>query len=199
MFKVSLVSVGPKGKSTLSRCVAWELCPCPVQRWCFYFFQRRWCLHIIGSKGDINYERERSRTSSFLLGSARGIFSPSPGLLRAGMEPRECSLGGAISCSLHTFLDVRGLWMRGSAPPHLHTGTNMTLSKSQATKQASIPAPREAVFLVSLGDLIEPKGFESPAGGPQVSHWRKPVINTGKQKHTKRHTERKRHSKDNQG
>lgn len=55
--------------------------------------------------------------------------------------------------------------MRGSAPPNLHTGTNLTLSKSQATKQASIPAPREAVFLVSLGDLIEPKGFESPAGG----------------------------------
>lgn len=44
----------------------------------------------------------------------------------------------------------------------------MTLSKSQATKEASIPAPRVGpveVSLVSLGDLIEPKGFESPAGG----------------------------------
>lgn len=58
--------------------------------------------------------------------------------------------------------------MRGSGPPHLHTGTNITLSKSQATKQASIPAPRVgpvAVSLVSLGDLIEPKGSESLARG----------------------------------
>lgn len=59
--------------------------------------------------------------------------------------------------------------MTGSAPPHLHPGTDHDPEQESSNKTSkSLPAHRvgqAGVFLVSLGDLAEAKGFESPTGG----------------------------------
>lgn len=52
----------------------------------FFFFREWWVLKITSLKNNINHERERSGTLFFPLDSAQGNFSPSLGLLRAGVE-----------------------------------------------------------------------------------------------------------------
>lgn len=88
------------------------------------------------------------------------------------------------------------------ALPHLLTGNHPSCVQ-ESNNKTSISAPRvgqvevffcllvlcSCFFFFFLGDLGDPKGFESPIGGNTglqpggegFSHQRKPLVNTGKQ------------------
>lgn len=78
--------------------------------------------------------------SLLLSGSPLGNSSPSLSLLEQSWPRVEgMIIGGTISPSLSAFcFDGKGPWMRGLAPPHLHTGTN-----PDSEQQARTPALEE--------------------------------------------------------
>lgn len=67
-------------------------------------------------------------------------------------------------------------------------GPTLTMSRSQATKQASVPAPRVGQvggFGVSLGNLAEPKGFGSPVAQVLSQGFLTPDKASGQYRNTK--------------
>lgn len=92
-------------------------------------------------KGDINHKKERSETFSFPLGSARGTYPLFLGLLIAGTEERREGLTWRNHFLLFVCILIR--WQGAEGPsfsPPTTWEPTLTVSRSQVTKQANVPA-----------------------------------------------------------